>query len=137
MKLPNLRRIYANDFAADYQDLITNLSNSLNINLEFLYQGFNKNVSLRDNIACTVKEITVTVDADGVPTNPIAFARDTNLPVIGAEVINAINLTNSTAYPTGQPFIAYTLNNDGRFVIRYISSLTAGNNYRLTVVIWN
>lgn len=137
MKLPNQRRIYTQDFPEEYQDFVTKLAESLNINLEFLYQALNKNISLRDNIACTIREVTVVVDSTGTPASQTTFALDNNLPVLGVTALSTINLTNSTGYPTGQPYVAWEFNNQGKFVIRYISSLTPGNTYRLTLSIWN
>lgn len=136
-KLPNQRRVYTQDFSSEYQDLIQKLSESLNINLEVLYDALNKKVTLSDNIACTVRTIEIEVDGNGIPTSNISLALDNKQPILGTQVLSAINLTNSGTYPTGQPFISYSLNSQGRLVINHISGLQANNKYRLNLIVWN
>lgn len=137
MLVPNLRRIFTQDFAAEYKDFVAALSSSLNINLEVLYNALNRNITLGQNIACTIKDIDITVNAQGVPTSTVAFERANQLPIEGVTVLNVINLDNPTVYPTSQPYVAWTINQTGRVQVQYVSSLVANNKYRLKIVVWN
>jgi len=139
-KLPNLRRINVNDFPEEYKDFVSKLSESLNINLEVLYNTLNKRVTLDENIACTYKTIDITVNTSGTPINPISisFAQELeNLYPKGVQVINAVNLTNSNTYPLGQPFVSWELNQSGKLLIKNVTSLQENNKYRLNLIIWN
>jgi hypothetical protein len=56
-----------------------------------------------------------------------------NGQVTGLTVIMANNITNSTTYPTGMPFISYTVS--GKTVIfNNITGLQANNKYTLRVI---
>jgi len=55
MKLPNFKRIFKSDYKTEFHSLIEPLSFSINNGIEVLYQTLNKAVSLKDNVACTVK----------------------------------------------------------------------------------
>jgi hypothetical protein len=105
--------------------------------LEVLYNVLNKKVSLGDNIACTVKTIEIEVNSSGEPVNDVSITLDNNLPVYGVQVVSAINLTNLNIYPTSQPFVAYSINQQGKLVINYVSGLQASNKYRLNLIVWN
>lgn len=94
-----------------------------------------KNISISDNILCTVKKIQITVNDTGTPTGSgtASFQLDTNGQIQGIFVINAVNLTKTTVYPTGNPFLSYTQN--GNIInITNVAGLPSGNNFQLTVL---
>ncbi len=137
MLIPGFRRLYKKDFQKEYQDFADALASTVNINFELLYEALKKKITLADNLASTVKDVDVTVDSNGTPINTVTVTPDTQLPIIGCSVINAINLTNSTIYPISHPFITWSLNSQGKFQINNISGLQANQKYRLKLVIWN
>jgi hypothetical protein len=137
MLLPGFRRLYKTDFQKEYQDFADALAGTVNINFELLYEALKKKVTLADNLASTVKDVDVTVDASGTPISTVAVTPDTALPIIGCSVINATNLVNSSVYPTSQPFVTWSINSQGKFQLNNISGLQANQKYRLKLVIWN
>ena len=137
MKAPGFRRLFKQDFKEDYGDLIDGLSPAINTGIETLYQVVNKNIDLTYNIQCTVKDVNVEVDSTGKPKSTTSFALDVaNTPVKGCQVIQAENLTNSATYPTSQPFISFTQNNNN-LILNNVTGLQANQKYRLRVVAWN
>lgn len=135
MKLPSFRRLFTSDYPKEFKKLIDILSVSLNNGIEVLYEALNNQVTLRDNVSCTVKDITLTVDSNGRPTQGGAFVLDTNNKVDGVTVLSAANQTNTAVYPTSQPFITGTQNNT-TYTINNISGLQANQSYTLRVVAW-
>lgn len=134
MKLQSFRRLLKTDFEQQYQGLIDKLASVLNIDIESVYNVLNKNVSISDNILCTVKDVTVTVDATGTPTQQTQFSLDSQVTkVLGTQVIYAINNTNSTSYPTGGIFISFTPTTTG-VLINNITGLVANNSYTLRII---
>lgn len=109
------------------------LAVSLNIGIESLYNALNKNLSIKDNIKCTVKDLTLTVDATGKPTSPTQFALDISGQIIGTQVIYAINTQNPAIYPTGGIFISFTQTSSG-VLINNITGLPANQPFTIRVV---
>jgi len=136
-KIPGFRRLYKQDFKPEYGDLIDGLSPALNTGVEVLYQALNKGLDLVNNFKCTVKDITVTVNSAGVPKSIASLSLDVkNSTVIGCQVISAQNNTDSTVFPTGQPFISFSQKSDV-LIINHISGLQADNQYTLKIICWN
>lgn len=105
--------------------------------MESLYNAMHSNVSLSDNIACTVKTITITVDSSGIPiangTNSFTIGVTTS--ITGITVLKATDLTNNNVYPTGAPFISYSQSSN-IVTINNITGLVAGDNWQLVIVAW-
>lgn len=136
-RLPGYRRLYKQDFEQQYAGLIDSLSPTINTGVEALYNVLNRNVDLVNNIRCTVKEVVLTVDANGFPITSSGFAVDVkDSKIIGCMVIRADNITNPATYPISQPFITFT-QNANNVVINNVSGLQANNSYRLQIVGWN
>ena len=134
MILPGFTRITKSDFAKEMQDLIEKLGNIINRNTEIIYELGNKKVSLRDNILCSVRDITVQVDASGIPLTATSAVLDATGLIDGVTVINAqANVTN--VYPTTQPFIAYTPKSQS-INIDVIKGLLPGYTWTLRIIIW-
>lgn len=133
MKLPSFRRIFKTDYTQEFQNLVEKMAISINYGFEVLYDALNKKISLNDNIYCTVKDIEITVDINGVPKTTTAFSLDINAKIIGIVVLSANNLTNSAIYPSSGVFINFSQNNTN-IIIDHITGLQADNNYRLKLV---
>lgn len=132
-QLPGYRRIFTTDYDKQYQNLVDKLSVSINQGFDALYNALNDNLTLSDNTTSTVKTITVTVDANGTPTNNAQFNLNTATKIIGTMVVSATNNANSKVYPTSQPFVSFS-QNGATITINNISGLQAGNSYSLTIV---
>lgn len=138
MILPSFRRIFTQDYEAQYKKLIDTLSVSLNNGITSLYSALTNNVSLSDNIYATVKTLSLKVDANGNPLNTTSFNLNsymTSNQIQGISVINAINQDNSNTYPVSGPFISYTQNGT-TVTVNNITGLQQGANYNITVVAW-
>jgi len=133
MKLPSFRRLFSGDFAVQYKQLIDTMAVSLNNGIELLYQALNNGLTLRDNISCTVKDITLSVDANGTPTQNSAIKLNNTNKVDGVKVISAINQTNSGTYPTNGVFISFS-QTSATLNITNITGLQSGQQYTLRVV---
>lgn len=127
--------MFTNDYKKEYQELVQQLSDSLNTGIETLYFLGNKKISLRDNILCSVKDVEFIVNSSGTPTSSINVGFDVTGKVEGVEVIRADNLTNSTIYPTNAPFISFQQTTTS-IIINNITGLAAGYKWRVRVIIW-
>lgn len=137
MKLPNYKKLFKQDYAQEYQELVDALAASLNIGIETLYNALNKRLTFRDNFAVTIKDVEVTVNASGIPTTSTGFSIDANQRVDGLDVWRVDNLTNTTAYPTGGVFITWTqgtAQTANAVTINHVTGLVTGNKYRIRVV---
>ena len=137
MKLPSFKTIKKTDYEADYQRLVETLSISLNNGIQVLYDALNHRITLRDNVACTIKDIEVEVDAYGIPKSSTIIKTELATKVDGCQVIYALNRTNSAAYvqTTGGPFISFDAIQGG-INVNHIAGLVASNKYLLRVVIY-
>lgn len=133
MRLPSFRRLIRTDFKQEFQALVDQLSVSINIGIENLYDALNRKLTLRDNIACTVKEIDVKVDAAGTPLSTTLFQMDITNRLDGIVVLNALNQDDSSTYPTSGLFISWTQTQNG-ILINNIKGLQANQTYRLKLV---
>lgn len=134
MRIGLFKRLVRTDYSDEYQTLIDQLGVSLNNTVESLVNIVSKNVSLSDNIACTIKDIEVTVDANGTPKEAITI--NTDKSTITAVICGrANNLTNSNIYPNSGIQISYT-QSGSKININNIAGLQANNIYSLRIVIF-
>lgn len=133
MKLPSFKRLFYTDFEADFQALVEQLSNTINQGFETLYNALNNNLTLSDNLAASVKDVTLSVDSTGRPTSPTAFTISNSNTISGLQVLKATNNTNATVYPTGGIFITYTQSSN-QITINNITGLPVNNQFSIRVV---
>lgn len=133
MKLPNFRRLVTSDYPKEFQKLVDILSVSVNNGFEVLYEALNGEVTLRENIKCTVKDVTVTVSSNGTPLQSTAFTLNNTNKVDMIMVGLAVNQNNPAIYPTSQPFISGAQNGNV-YNINNISGLQANQPYLLRLV---
>lgn len=135
MKLPNFRRLLSSDYKSEFQGLVDQLSGSLNYGIDVLYNALNGEITLRDNIKCTIKDVIVTVDSNGIPLQTTVFTLKTTSRVDFVEVGSAINQTNAAHFPISAPFISGN-QSANIFNISHISGLQANERYSLRVIAW-
>lgn len=133
MKLPSYRRIIEQDYPEKDQDLVKQLATSLNYGLEVIYQLLNGKLTFSDNIASTIKEVQVKVNASGTPQTAVSITKSSNDKILGIIVVRASNLTNSSTYPTSGIIISYTETVDS-IKINNIKGLTVDDNWSLMVI---
>jgi len=132
-KLPSFRKIYEQDYDPQYQELIRQLSVSLNYGIEVLYQLLNGKLTIKDNLSSTLKELNVQVDSTGKPLTSSTIKKSSTDRIEGLIVVRAENLTNSNTYPTSGIFISYTETNEN-IVINNIKGLTANDLWKINVI---
>lgn len=135
MKLPSFRRLIKTDYNEEFQELVEKLGESINNGIETILQALNHNISLSDNILCTVKDIEVNTDATGKVKESVIIALSFDTPASGTQVIKVENLNNLSLYPLSQPFISFTQGTK-KITINNITGLQANSNYRLKVVVY-
>lgn len=133
MKLPQYKRITKSDYPTDSQTVVEKLALTINTGFDNMLELANKKISLTDNILCTVRTINITVDVNGNPAGTSSFSLDFTNRVLGAQVINAVNTTNSNIFPTGAPFMSYSQTQSG-VTIKNVTGLTPKDSWQLTVV---
>jgi len=132
MKLSSIKRIVKEEFEKDYQDLIDRLSFLINPVFEQLKAIMDKGITLADNINCDIKDISVTVDANGIPLPALQVpirARSLGLVVMRATPANSVIL------PTGAVYVQYD-DAEGTIAIRKVTGLQPNTRYTLRLVIF-
>lgn len=135
MKLSSFKRIIAEDFDEKDRPIVSKLAYAINVFADDVLNALDKNLSIEDNLNINKKEITASVDANGVPVVPISIKSGLNGPCFGIDVIRAINNTNPNISPTSCPFITYADIN-GQISVNKISGLQPNNRYTLRLVLY-
>lgn len=130
-----LKKLVKEDFDSKDQTLIGKIGFVLNPIIQQLTSILNKGLSIA-NLSTQVKTILVQMDATGKPASNLSFLSDLSGKCIGVTVLRAQNLTNSTTYPTGAPFITFSENN-GQIQIAHITGLSANDTWQLTLVAYD
>lgn len=132
-KLPSYRRIMEQDYKPEEQDLVRQLSTSLNYGIEALYDVLNGKLTLRDNFNSTIREVDIEVDAVGLPKVKTVMKKNNSNRIEGLWVLNVTNLTKSTVYPTSGVTVSFTETSDS-IIIDHLTGLSAGYIWRIKVV---
>lgn len=135
-KLSSYSRINSTDYSADEQPIVEKLGGNINGNFDPVYSALSNRLTFEDNFLCTVREIEVTLGANGVPLQRTSFSLSNNLPVKGLQVLNVTNKTSATVFPTGAPFISYS-QNANLLYIDHITGLVANNRYLIRILALN
>lgn len=106
---------------------------SLNNGIEVLYQALANQLTFRDNVKCTVIDVTLTVDATGKPTQGGTFALTFAGNVDGVFVTMATNQVNSNVYPLGAVMVSGVQSN-ATFIISNVTGLQANTSYTIRVI---
>lgn len=136
MKLQNFKRIISTDFESEDQKLVEKLGRILNDGIDNLYFALNGKLTFEDNFLATVKDVEITVDANGTPLVSTSVLLNSTNPVKGTLVISTVNKTNATAFPTSAPFISFTQNGASLFIDN-ITGLKANNRYVVKFIAFN
>jgi hypothetical protein len=137
MKLPGFKRIYKADYPADFQQVVEKLAQSINVGLENVYLALSRKLTVRDNIASTVKDVELTVNSSGIPITTVGFVVDNNSRVDGIQVWKVDNLDNTGTYPTSGVHVSWTQGNAqtaSSIFIDHVTGLQANQKYRLRIV---
>lgn len=133
-QLDNIRRIIVEDFPQEDRNTISKLAVVINHFMENVYNVLDKNVDF-DNLNQELVDLTITVDASGVPTKTTKLSTAKIRNPQGILVIRAINKTNRSNYPTSAPFVSYTPLGGNLQKINNISGLQADEEYQLRLLV--
>lgn len=130
-KLDNVRRILPQEFPEEDQETVTKLANVINYFMTQTFDVINGRLDY-ENINKQVVTFDVVVDSKGNPVQSLNFTAESG--AIGGVVLNARNLTNTSVYPTSQPFVSFNaIQQNKLYKVNNISGLQANNRYRITL----
>lgn len=130
-KIQSFKRLIKEDVEEQYRPLIEKIGFSVNNFADEVVNTINGNLTT-DNLGEKIKDVVVTVNATGSPITATSFKTDLSGVVQGMWVVKAENVTNKATYPTSQPFITWSENNNV-ITVNNISGLQANNKYKLKV----
>ena len=111
-KVGNYRRIFKQDYTPDNQADIETLSITLNDSFETVYDALTNNITITENINCTLVTFTVTLSTTFAPISPLTIKLNNYQKTVNGIIpINAVS-SNNTTQPTGGLFIVYAINNN-------------------------
>lgn len=135
-KLSSYSRIISTDYETDQQPIIEKLGGQINGNFDPIYSALSNRLTFEDNFLSTVREVEVTLGANGVPLQRTSFSLSNNLPVKGLIVLSVVNRTSAAVFPTGAPFISFS-QNANLLYIDHITGLVANNRYTIRILALN
>lgn len=133
MKVNNVRQIRAEDFEKDYAQLTSQLGTILNYFMQEVAELSDGRIDFENRVE-TIKTFDITVDSNGLPTQTPFKLNTDKTSIRGTQVIRAINLTNSSSYPTSAPFITWKPIGGTLVEIEHITGLVENNKYKLTII---
>jgi len=136
MKLPSFKRLNKGDFKPEYGELVEKLITSLNSIIDSVLDALNRKISLKNNILCSVKDISVAVDSSGIPTAPVNITYDFVGSASVVTVGKIVNLTNSIGYPTNGVSVYWEQVANNVIRIRHITGIIPNNSHSLRLVIY-
>jgi hypothetical protein len=130
MKLSSVK-IKTSDLPKDYKELADALGGLLNPFIDNLVNGFNKNITVEDNLPFEFKTIDIVVDSNGKPTSNSSIF--TNLKNHKGYICVNILDVHGTGLPNTAPFL-FTETSGNFVIVKKITGLTAGYTYRLVLL---
>ena len=135
MKLPTQKKILREDLkgAPEY---VNGIIDPVNTFMESTYQALNKNITLTENIASFVKELTYKTDSTYPAAQPIVtFKNELKKRPIGVVVLQVYD--KATYIPAAGPvYIPWITDGAGDLVVYTIPGLAADKTYLVRVVVF-
>jgi hypothetical protein len=131
MKIQIPKKLRAEDFDSNSQDLINKIAFIYNSFCDEVFQTLNNGVDY-NNLNRQISQVTISIDSSGALVNPPSIKLNLKTKVLGINVISATNQVNSNTYPVSTPFVSWTLN-AGILNISNVSGLQNGSKYTLTL----
>ena len=134
MKLNNVRQIRAEDFEKDLQQPMGQLGSIVNAFMQEVVEMTDGRIDFENRVE-VLKDVDMTFDSNGTPTlnNKINGGKT---GIRGIQVIRAVNLTKTTTYASGQPYMSFTPLAGGFIQVNNITNLTPNDKWRLTIIIY-
>lgn len=132
--LPSFRRLMSTNFEKQYQNLINTLALSLNNGIQVIYDALNNELTFRDNVKCTVVDVTLQVNSSGTPTQGGTITLTFTGSVDGVFVTMVTNVNNPTTYPTGAVQV-FGQQSGTTYIINNVTGLQANTSYTIRVIV--
>jgi len=134
VRLPSQKKILREDLK-DAPSWVSGIIDPINSFMENVYQSLNKNITLQDNIASVVKELTYKTDsAYPAAQEPVTFQNTLRASPIGVVVLQVYDKTNYTP-PPGPVYIPW-VNDNGMITLSTITGLEADKSYMVRLVLF-
>lgn len=134
MRLPSQKKILRED-VKDAPNWVSGIIDPVNSFMENVYQSLNKNITLQDNIASAVKEISYkTTSSYPSPQELVTFQNTLRTSPIGIMVMQAYD--KATYTPAPGPVYVPWVNDNGTLTISTITGLEADKTYLVRLVIF-
>ncbi len=126
-------KIKSNDYDTPEKKLIEQMGGLLNPFFDKIVFGFNKNLTVEENLPFEFITFDVTVDSSGVPIGNNSIL--TSLKNFkGFVCVSATNLTGNGIYPTSSPFLLFTVRDNFYVDINKVLGLPSTASYRLVLM---
>lgn len=132
-RLPGYRRINEQDYDPEDQELVRQLSTTLNYGVEVLYDLLNGKLTFSDNLDSLIKDFNVEVDSNGIPLTRVVLKKKNTNKIEGLAVIRVDNLTNPSVFPTSGVTLSFTETTDS-IIINHITGLPISNIFSIKIV---
>lgn len=139
-KLPNQKRITREDLR-EAPNWIVRLLTPLNSFMETVYYALNRDITYTENIACQIKEIDFTTQADYSTASPVVdgfpplqFTHTLKTKPIGVEKLQIIENGNADTVITEVVSLDWYSSN-GVVYITYITGLKDSTEYTIRVLV--
>lgn len=131
MKIQIPKKLRAEDFDSNSQDLINKIAFIYNPFADEVFQTLDRGVDY-NNLNRQISLVTIIMDPSGKIVNAPSIKVTLKTKVLGINVINASNQINTSTYPTAAPFVNWTLSG-GLLNILNVSGLQNDSTYILTL----
>lgn len=109
-KLGSFRRIYKQDYEPQFQDMIETLSITVNDSFDSVFQALTNQITLADNINCTLTTFTATLNSDTTPLSGVTIKLNSYQKNVNGIIVLNASCTAQGIFPTSTPYIDYTIN---------------------------
>lgn len=131
MRIQIPKKLRAEDFKSDQQDLIQKIAYVYNSFCDEVYSVLNKNIDY-ENLNRQIIDIIVKIGDTGEVLSTPQIKTSVRGKIRGLLVLNALNQVNSRIYPTSAPFVSWTINGDILTILN-ITGLQNNSEYKLTL----
>ncbi len=123
--------IRSEDFKEEERALVDKIAGSYNEFSRDVYRVLTNGLDY-DNLNRQVATVIVTMSATGTVTQEPKIKLTTAGRIRGVQVLNAVNVNNINVYPTGAPFVSWSVNSN-LLTILNITGLQPNSQYQLTL----
>ena len=133
MKLPNVQKILRED-VKEAPSWLGSMLDPINGFMQIIYQALSKNISLQDNIACQVKELTYITPSTYPTMSNISFPSTLKTKATGLMLMQIVN--KSTYIPVLTAVYVPWIEENGQIIVYPIVGLAASTTYNVRLVVF-